>query len=154
MPKFTPQLIAAVGHRYLFSDDTLEEIAAAFNINQRDITRMRVQEGWPGRYARIRRVPRIPEGFEAPAQTPSILAQQGEPSRDCLRQSGPLVINDADGLPLAALAAGEAMDPPPRGSLIDRIERLVEQELAAEERLRAELSASPRRRVDAQRCAR
>ena len=155
MPKYAPEIVAAVGHRYMFSDDTLEEIAAIFNINERDITRMRAQEGWPPRYARIRRVPQIPPGYEAPAQTPPPSAPQAAPSPDCLRGSEPLATDEgAEGLCLAACAGGDTTELPPGGSLIDRLERLVEQELAAEERLRARSAASPRRHVDVQRCAR
>ena len=155
MPKYAPEIVAAVGHRYMFSDDTLEEIAAIFNINERDITRMRMQEGWPPRYARIRRVPQIPPGYEAPAQTPPPSAQQGEPPPDGLPQSEPIATDESEaGLSLAACAGGETTELPPSGSLIDRLERLVEQELAAEERLRARSVASPRRHVEVQRCAR
>jgi hypothetical protein len=138
MLTYTPELVAAVRQKYLYSDDTLEQIAAHFNINARDISRMRELEGWPSRYARVRRVPRIAQMLEEAkaVAAETINLSSGEP--------GP------PGAPISAEGEPAASALP---SLVDRMERLVEQEIAAEERARAELGRSPRRRADAARCA-
>ena len=159
MLKYAPELIAAVRYDYLHSDATLVEIAAKFNINERDITRMRAHEGWPGRYARIRRVPRIPQ-LPAAAQT-SEAQTAGRPS-DPLRSGGNEEsaltdlqrVHDGCASPLAALIDSAVPELPPNASLIDRIERLVEQELRGEERERAQLGPARRRGADAVRFAR
>jgi len=147
MANYPRALVAAVRRKYLYTDETLEQIAASFRINARDISRMREQENWPSRYARIRRLPRLAQETQAleesvgraklvPAAGTSVPAAiaQAEPDDD---RAG-----TAPAVPLPALPT------------IERIERLVEQELAAEERARTELGASPRRRADAARCAR
>jgi len=138
MLKFAPELIAAVRQKYLYSDDTLEQIAAQFKINARDISRMRELEGWPSRYARVRRVPQIAQVLD---EVEALEAQTVGPSPGGPGRSGS-----------AAAAVGE----PARSalsSLVERLERLVEQEIAAEERARAELGRSPRRRAEAKHCA-
>jgi hypothetical protein len=138
MLTYTPELTTAVRQKYLHSDDTLEQIAAQFNINARDISRMRELEGWPSRHARVRRVPRIAQMLdEAKAvEAGTVGLSQGD-----LGPSGPPVSADAE--PTASALP----------SLVERMERLVEQEIAAEERARAELNRSPRRRAEAKRCA-
>ena len=81
MLKYAPELVR---QRYLFSDDILEEIAAAFNINRAtSLGCVRKKDGRGATRACVG-VPRIPEGFEAPAQTQSTLAQQDDPSAACL----------------------------------------------------------------------
>ena len=135
MLTYTPELIAAVRQKYLHSDDTLEQIAAQFNINARDISRMRELEGWPSRYARVRRVPRIARILD---EAKAVEAQTVDLSPN---DPGP-----------PASAEGEPA-PSALPSLVERMERLVEQEIAAEERARAELGRSPRRRADARHCA-
>lgn len=134
MLHYQPELLAAVRHDYLNSDKTLVQIAADYRINARDISRMRELEGWPARYARIRRVPQLTQALQ---ETQALAAQHADPS------PAP-----------ATHAGGDATEPPSNASAIERIERLVEQELAAEERARTELGASSRRRADAERCAR
>ena len=136
MAKYPPELVAAVRHDYLYADKTLEQIAARYRINARDINRMREQEGWPSRYARIRRVPRLTQETQA-------LEEAVASARPELGGDDPA--GTAQDAPLPALLAP---------SVIERIERLIEQELAAEERARSELGAKPRRRADAERCAR
>jgi hypothetical protein len=138
MLTFTPELTAAVRQKYLHSDDTLEQIAAQFNINARDISRMREMEGWPSRHARVRRVPRIAQVLN---DAQALEAQRADLARD------DRVPSDRPA-PAEAEPAASALP-----SLVERMERLVEQEITAEERARAELGRSPRRRAEAKRCA-
>jgi hypothetical protein len=135
MANYPPELVAAVRHDYLYADKTLEQIAARYRINARDINRMREQEGWPSRYARIRRVPRLTQ--ETQALEEAAVSARPEPGDDP-----------------AGMAQDARLPALPAPSAIERIERLVEQELAAEESARGELGAKPRRRADAARCAR
>jgi uncharacterized membrane protein YccC len=135
MLTYTPELLAAVRQEYLHSDDTLEQIAAQFNINARDISRMRELEGWPSRYRRVRRVPRIARML---GEAKAVEAQTVD-----LSPNDPGPPASAEGEPAASALP----------SLTDRMERLIEQEIAAEERMRAELGRAPRRRAEAKRCA-
>lgn len=152
MQNYPPELVAVVRHKYLYTDETLEQIAAACQINARDVSRMRELEGWPSRNARIRRVPRLTQAVQdvqaleaTVGRAELVPAQPGTSVPAASAQTEP---DDDDN-------AGTAPAPLPALPAVERIERLVEQELAAEERARAELGAKrPRRRADAERCAR
>jgi transposase-like protein len=108
MPNYAPELVASVGHQYLHTDKTIEQIARDHGVSSRDVNRMR---------ERIRSVPRATQ-----------------------------VLQEAEVLQAAPVLAAP--------SAIERIERLVELELAAEETARAQLGRSPRNPADAARCAR
>jgi transposase-like protein len=58
MPNYAPELVASVGHQYLHTDKTIEQIARDHGVSSRDVNRMREREGWPTRRDRIRSVPR------------------------------------------------------------------------------------------------
>jgi hypothetical protein len=139
MLTFAPELVAAVRQKYLYSDDTLEQIAAHFKINARDISRMRELEGWPSRYARVRRVPQLAQMLD---------------EADALKAAGSAESAPGDPRSSGSLASAEkAPAASALPSLTDRMESLIAQEIAAEERARAELGRRPRRRADAARCA-
>jgi hypothetical protein len=126
---YTPELIAHVRHRYENTADTLAKIATDCGISERAINRMRDREGWS------RRSDRPPRGLPAAIRT--------------LAEANAMV---------AAQAPTAAGDPPdemrPTPAAIERIERLVEKELAAEEAVRAQLGPLPRPPAEAERAAR
>lgn len=57
MPNYAPELVASVGHQYLHTDKTLEQIARDHGVSSRDVNRMRERGGWPARRDRVRRIP-------------------------------------------------------------------------------------------------
>jgi len=140
MPRYAPELCASVIDQYLHTDKSTELIARDHAINERDVTRIRHAAGVPARGARVRSLP--------PAMVALVEA------RALLRAPGGGPCDDANAPPtpdpsppLAALVVGGE-------PAIDRIQRLVEQELAAEEASRAQFGLLPRAPGDAERCAR
>lgn len=135
MARYTPEFLAHLRHRYEETNDTLAAIALDCRISERTLNRMRDREGWN------RRSDREPHGM-TPAmrlleEATGLLAAQGavEESR----------VGTAPAAPLPTL---------PAPSAAERIARLVEKEIAAEEAMRAHLGALPRTPADAERAAR
>ena len=139
MPCYAPEVTESVIDQYLHTDKPVALIARDHEINERDVTRIRHAAGVPARGARVRS---LPPAMAALLETRALLrATGGGPSDDANPPPTP-----APSPPLAPLVGGE--------SAIDRIERLVAQELAAEEAGRAQLGLLPRGPGDAERCAR
>jgi hypothetical protein len=163
MARYTPEFVAGTRHDYEHTDKTLAQIAVDREISERTINRWRDRDGWARRSERVRDVPpalramqeatallaaRAPTGAEdgavgwAKRSVPTIPSPHAQASRDDDDRVG-----TAPSAPLPTLP--EAVP-----SAIERIERLVEKELAAEEAVRAQLGPLPRLPVDAERAAR
>jgi transposase-like protein len=178
MARYSPELIAAIRHDYENTDKSLARIAADHGVSERSVNRMRDREGWARRSERVRHLPPamqalreatelLAEGASPPA-TRTVVGRGGERSEPgwgvALANLPP---TPDPSPPLATLAGGgatenpalaktalpETGDAPPRAP-IERIERLVERELAAEEAVRNRLGPLPRQPADAERCAR
>ena len=124
MARYTPELVAAARHDYENTDKTLARIAVDRGISERTINRWRDRDGWARRSERLRDMP---------------------PATLILEETTALLAARPPALPETAT---------PAPSAIERIERLVEKELAAEEAMRAQLGPLPRVPADAERSAR
>jgi len=163
MAGFTPELIAHVRHRYEHTDDTLAKISVDCGLSERTLNRMRDREGWS------RRSDGAPRGLPAAAQAldeaTALLAarvlplpERGRacpglgPGSDCAAiRVEANARDDTDASP--ALGADPSLAGDDKRA-IERIERLVQRELAAEEAVRAQLGPLPRPPADAERAAR
>jgi len=156
MPRYAPELVESVIDQYLHTDKPVGQIAREHAINERDVTRIRHQNGTPARGARVRSLPpamqllqEATRRLKTAASSPDAVGrnQQGEAER--------IAPDDAGG---AMRCANCALRPPAQpfsdASAIARLERLIEQEFAAHEATRAELGALARAPTDAERCAR
>jgi len=147
MARYTPQFIAGVRHDYENTDKSLARIAADHGVSERTVNRMRDRERWARRSERVRDVApamqalRAATGLLASRETPPA-ARRIPPTPD-------------PSPPFATLAGGGEAGPlASSASTIERIERLVERELEAEEAVRNRLGPLPRAPADAERCAR
>ena len=144
MPNYSPELVASVLHEYVHTDKPIGQIARDHQINERDVTRIRHAAGCPPRGARVRALP--PEMRELHEATTRLKAE-----------APPIAPADAVGELDAALGGDGALSPRVEGGLaglIARVQRLVEQELAAEEATRAALGSLARTPTELERCAR
>jgi hypothetical protein len=132
--RYAPELIAHVRHRYEHTDDTLAKIATDCGISERTVNRMRDRGTW------TRRSDRPPRGLP-----PALRTLQ--------EATALLTAAPASCAPLASPAGGGEQNAA-APSAIERIERLVEKELSAEEAVRAQLGPLPRLPADAERAAR
>jgi hypothetical protein len=138
MARYTPELIASVRHEYENTDKSVRRIATDHAISHRGIYRLRDRGGWLRRNDRVRDLPPAMLALrEAAALLAKPASADDDPTPDRLRRSDP---------PLSG--EGERM------TTIERIERLVQRELQAEEAVRAQLGPVPRPAADAERCAR
>ena len=127
MARYTPEFLAAAQRRYEDTNDSLAAMAAEFGVSERTINRMRDRGGWK---RRSERKPRELSAVRLLDEATTLLAApQAAPSQ-----------------PLPPSEAGV--------SAVERIEKLVEKEIAAEEAARAQLGRLPRTRADAERAAR
>ena len=118
MPRYTPELIASIHHDYVNEPDkSVAAIAADHHTSDRTIHRIVRRYGWTRRSALTPTQP-----MQLQRQARALLAQRTAPAEPAGTE------RDAE----AALAAREV-------SASERIQRLVEQELAAEEAARATL---------------
>jgi transposase-like protein len=159
MPRYAPELCASVIDDYLHTGKSVGLIARDHAIGERDVTRIRQAAGVPPRRARVRSLPPAMAGL---AETRALLRasavgrnKRGEAERIEPDEAERIEPDDAGGVmrcPHCAVREGEESAAP--AATFDRIQRLVEQELAAEEASRAELGLLPRGPGDAERCAR
>jgi transposase-like protein len=128
MARFTPEFLAAAQRRYEDTDDTLAAMAADFGVSERTINRMRDRGAWKRRSEREPRelsaVRLLDEATTLLASAPQAAAQPVPDAQHSLATS------------------------------IERIEKLVQQELDAEEAVRTRLGRLPRPPADAVRVAR
>ena len=128
MARYSPEFLAAAQRRYEDTDDTLAAMAADFRVSERTINRMRDRGGWKRRSER------------EPRELPAVK-----------------LLDEATTLLATAPEAASPTQPLPGGgsaAAIERIERLVQQELDAEEAVRTRLGRLPRPPADAERVAR
>ena len=159
--------VASVIDQYQNTDTPVGQIARNHDIDERDVTRIRHAAGIPPRRTRVRE---LPPAMAALVETRALLRasgddvgrnKQGEAERIAPDDAGGAMRHSASKTRVNALEAycalrADAGPPLPSSdaSAIDRIERLVAQELAAEEASRAQLGLLPRSSGDAERCAR
>ena len=144
MPNYSPELVASVLHEYVHTDKPIGQIARDHQINERDVTRIRHAAGCPPRGARVRALP--PE-----------MRELHEAATRLKAEAPPIAPADAAGELDAALGADAPLRPCDEDRLpavIARVQRLVEQELSAEEATRAALGSLARTPTEAERCAR
>ena len=153
MPNYTPELVASVLHDYVHTDKPTAQIAAEHHINERDVTRIRHIAGVPTRRARVRALPPpMRELHEAAIRLKAATPPGAEVGRNTRGEAEHIAPQDAAGAMRSAYCALQ-----PEGglaALIARVQRLVEQELAAEEATRAELGMLARTPAESERCAR
>jgi hypothetical protein len=130
----TPELIASVRHRHQDTTDSIAAIAADHGISERTVYRLAKEGGWVRRHDRPRFD--LPPAMRLAEETRLMLEAQAAAT------PGPAA-------PIDAVDAAHTVL-----SHVARLEKLVEQEIAAEEAVRAQLGALPRKRADAQAAAR
>jgi transposase-like protein len=184
MANYSPEFIAAVRHDYEHADMTLAEIAAKHGVSERTVNRMRDREGWARRSDRVRDLPPAAQALQEATKLlveqqvpttpdPRMIACDGAASLPP-PERGTSASPSASKTRVNALMASRvgvnddaALRPPPQPTpiqgegahhpsctAIERIERLVERELEAEEAARKTLGPLPRAPADAERCAR
>lgn len=167
MARFTPEVRASARHHYEGTDKPIRQIAIDHATSERTINRWRDEDGWKRRSDQLRGLPTATRlldaatallaahGKEAPRVHP-LLEGEGCSSEcgDASALASPLTPDPS--APRAALAAAGQPETHAQARLgaIERIERLVEKEVAIEERARAALGPLPRAPADAQRAAR
>jgi hypothetical protein len=147
--RYTPEFIAHIRHRYEDTDEPLVKIAADCGMTERTLHRIREREGWSPRSERPARD--LPPATRALKEATDLLAE-----RIPIAGEGKSPPSPAPSPPLASPAEGaETIESPPgAAAAMERIERLVEKELAAEEAMRARLGPLPRPPGEAERAAR
>jgi hypothetical protein len=154
MALYTAAYLASLQHGVEETDRSLPSIAAEHEIGLRTLQRMIVREGWK---RRSERPPRdLPPMLAVLNEARALLAvgasdrhgdREGS-DRDNDRSPLPTTPCDDVGAGLKPAATDD------RFSKIDRIERLVERHLAAEEAARVQLGTLPGTRAEAERAAR
>src|SRR5688572_24951604 len=79
MPRYAPELVASVIDDYLHTDKPVGQTAREHGINERDVTRIRHQEGIPARGARVRA---LPTAMAALLETRALLKAVAPPPDD------------------------------------------------------------------------
>jgi transposase-like protein len=128
MARYTPEFLAAVQRRYEDTDDTFAAMAADFGVSERTINRMRDHGRWK---RRSEREPRELPAVRLLDEATTLLAEAPETANP----------------PVTASESSLA-------TAIEHIEKLVQQELDAEEAVRTRLGRLPRPPADAERVAR
>jgi alkylhydroperoxidase family enzyme len=166
MPHYAPELCASVIDQYLHTDKPVAAIARDHAINERDVTRIRHAAGVPPRGQRVRALPPAMRLLqEATRRLKAAAPPNADVGRNKRGEAERIAPDDAErvadvagGAMRCAYCALRAHTEPPSpfsdASAIARLERLIEQELAALEATRAELGALARAPIDAERCAR
>jgi hypothetical protein len=167
MAYYSPEMRAAMRHDYEDTDKPTRLIAAEYGISPSTLQTLVYRYGWARRSERVRGCPRETQLLQAAealaaTYTPLIPAQAG------IQQSHLDADNCRPGSPLSRGRAVDFVGPAPPladGSThtgevnatlspAERLEALVVKEIAAEEAVRAHLQGEPRRRAEAERCAR
>lgn len=140
MAHYSPEFMASLKHDVENTDISLQAIATKHGISKRTLHRMIDREGWQKRSERVQD---LPPAARLLGEATALLSEAAR--RENTEGLAPSP-------PLAALA-GEGQ---PNGTptAIERLERLVEKEITAEEAVRARLGPLPRNAADAERTAR
>ena len=140
MPTYSPEIVESVLHQYVHTDKPVGEIARDHKMDPRDVTRIRHAARCPARRLQARAIPPAMALFQ---DTMKRLMAAAPPRASSKAAASP------------DLSAARETAPPPADALaLDRIERLVEQELAAQEATRAQLGLLARTPVEAERSVR
>jgi hypothetical protein len=139
MPNPTPELVASIGHDYQHNPDkSVPRIAVDHGVSLRTVYNLIEREGWLLRRDRRRDQRRdLPPPMRLLREATALLA-----ARATTADVGP------------NQRSADQAAPPDQSAAIERVARLLERELAAEEAVRAQLGALPRPPADAERCAR
>jgi hypothetical protein len=178
MAQYSPEFLAALRYRYEQTDQPMTALAADFGIGITTLQNLVRKHGWTQRSRRLRdclpSMRLLEEAQALAASMPSPECASARPGRDAgahgqpvpaagdagaaaasippLSPQGDETAPVADTAPMPAPAAAAAAASPL--SPIERLEALVEKEIAAEEATRAALGIGPRTRHEAERCAR
>ena len=159
MAHYTPEFLARLRAQYEDGDLPVDEVAAEFHISTRTLGRLALRENWDRRSASVRDVPRAMRLLEeVQALTVSTLppqsggegrrapqgASRGGPAQDEFKEPPP----PGPSPPRAARGGGGGLEATPTPTLplagggsapaIDRLERLVLDEIEGEEARRAQ----------------
>jgi hypothetical protein len=134
MAQYTPAFMASVQHDVEKTELPLHAIAKKHEISKRTLHLWIEKENWTKRSEKLRE---LPPAARLLHQATAMLAERKAPGT--ATETSGANTTDANSPPLSA---------------IDRLERLVEQELTAEEAVRAQLGPLPRNVADAERTAR
>ena len=157
MAQYSPELLAALRQRYEQTDQPMHALAAEFRIGITTLQSLVRKNGWSPRSQRLRHCPPVLAAPLPPADAgvdlEVIPTHEVTPSPILSLARGGSEAVLADNTIAPAPAAGNE---PALSTLspAERLEALVEKEIAAEEATRAALGIRPRSRNEAERCAR
>jgi hypothetical protein len=168
MARNTPALLASLRHGVEDTDSSLRRIATEHEISLRTLYRIIVREEWKRRSDRPPRD--LPPALAVLNDARALLAEEngavvaavGTGAACRARTSAQTVVGSASGAAEPAVPAPAPAPPSPVGAQhaapllarIARVERLLEQRLAAEEAVRVQLGTLPGARAEAERAAR
>jgi hypothetical protein len=153
MAQYSPEFLAALRYRYEQTDQPMHALAADFGIGVTTLQNLVRKNGWTPRSRRLRHRPLsmlLPEAAEAPPLPAAQVEPQQAPALS-------LSEGESDAVPADTVVHTPAADgatAPSTLSPAERLQALVEKEIAAEEATRAALGIRPRSRNEAERCAR
>lgn len=154
MARYSPELLTALRYRYEQTDQPMNALAAEFEIGVTTLQTLARKNGWTPRSQRLRH---CPPAMLLPEVVETLVANPPEQEEQTPTPALPLSGGGSE----IAVALGAAVSPPispvpgaPALSKAERLEALVEKEIAAEEATRAVLGIRPRSRNEAERCAR
>jgi hypothetical protein len=165
MAQYSPELLAALRQRYEQTDQPMTALAAEFGIGITTLQTLVRKNGWSPRSQRLRHCPPLLEPSLPPPERGRACPRldRGAPAEaesdggrvgiDAEFDSEASPTHEATPSPTLPLAGGGS-ETAPRLSPAERLEALVEKEIAAEEATRAALGIRPRSRNEAERCAR
>ena len=151
--KCTPELVASIGHAYQHEPKkSVRQIATDHGVSLRTVNTLIEREGWPLRRDRQRDHERdLPEPMRLLREATGLIAA---------RAGTTAVAADQHEMPqaLPAIADAPTISVGPSSldqtAAVERLARLVQRELAAEEAMRAQFGALARPPAEAERCAR
>ena len=159
MATYSPELLAALRQRYEDTDQPMTAIAAESGIGITTLQSLVRKNGWTPRSQRLRHCPPLlaaplppPESGRSPAEAESEGGRAGVDAESDFEVTPtlPLPGGGSQAVPADNLVqtVGPSLSP------AERLQALVEKEIAAEEATRAVLGIRPRSRNEAERCAR
>lgn len=153
MTRYTPEFLASLKRRYEETDQPMRPLALEFGIGISTLSAIVEREGWVKRSQRKRGQIEAPLLSEAQALLASLPGRGAEPA------GIPIVEPSVTPFPTLPLAGGGSplLAPPVSHQNLtaaQRLEILLEMEIAAEETARAELGDLPRLRSEADACTR
>lgn len=149
--KCTPELVASIGYAYQHEPEkSVRRIAADHGISLRTLNTLIERERWPLRRDRRRDQERdLPPAMRLLREASGLIAARAADAGSQRHDAPPSVPAIADA-PMMSVEAAL----PDQTDAIERLARLVERELCAEEAVRAQFGALPRPPAEAERAAR